>query len=81
MTDKLSIVDQFSYDNWRIPSMWATADTNLFATPPQAAGQTGLLLPISTVTPANFATHLPDGPLQWSQLPAAQLEFRRRCDQ
>ena len=25
--------------------------------------------------------HLLDGPLQWSQLPAAQLEFWRRCDE
>ncbi len=61
ITDKLDIVDQFSYDNWRIPSMWATAETNLFATPP-TSGQTGLLLPISTVTPATFATLCPTVP-------------------
>ena len=36
LTDKLNIVDEFRYDNWRIPSMWATAETNLFATPPGA---------------------------------------------
>ena len=35
--------------------MWATADTNLFATLPQAPGQTGFLLPVAMVTPANFA--------------------------
>ena len=61
VTDKLNIVDEFRYDNWRIPSMWATAETNLFATPP-GAGQTGLLLPISTVTPATFATVCPTAP-------------------
>ena len=61
LTDKLNIVDEFRYDNWRIPSMWATAETNLFATPP-GAGQTGLLLPISTVTPATFATVCPTAP-------------------
>jgi hypothetical protein len=61
LTNKLSIVDEVRYDNWRIPSMWATAETNLFATPP-GVGQTGLLLPISTVTPATFATVCPTAP-------------------
>ena len=61
VTDKLDIVDQFRYDNWRIPSMWTTVETNLFATPP-GAGQTGLLLPISLVTPATFATVCPTAP-------------------
>ena len=61
VTDKLDIVDEFRYDNWRIPSMWATAETNLFATPP-GAGQTGLLLPIAAVTPATFATVCPTAP-------------------
>src|ERR1700691_6138530 len=59
LTDKLDIVDEFSFDDWRIPSMWATAVTNLFGTPPQAAGETGLLLPISTFTPATFASICP----------------------
>jgi hypothetical protein len=61
VTDKLDIVDEFRYDNWRVPSMWATADTNLFATPP-TAGQTGLLLPIAMVTPATFASLCPTAP-------------------
>jgi hypothetical protein len=61
LTDKLSILDQFRYDNWRIPSMWSTVETNLFATPP-TAGQTGLALPVSTVTPATFATACPAAP-------------------
>jgi hypothetical protein len=59
LTDKLDIVDEFSFDDWRIPSMWATAETNLFGTMPQAAGETGLLLPISTFTPATFAAICP----------------------
>ena len=62
VTDKLDIVDEFSYNNWRIPSMWATAKTNLFATPPHAAGQTGFLLPIAMVTPAPFASVCPAAP-------------------
>jgi hypothetical protein len=61
LTDKLSLVDEFSFENWRTPSMWATAETNLFATAP-TAGQTGLLLPVSTVTPATFATLCPTAP-------------------
>ncbi len=61
LTDKLNIVDEFRYDNWRIPSMWASAETNLFATPPPA-GQTGLLLPIASVTPSTFATACPVAP-------------------
>jgi len=61
VTDKVDIVDQFRYDNWRTPSMWATAETNLFATTP-GTGQTGLLLPISTVTPATLATVCPTAP-------------------
>ena len=62
VTDKLDITDEFRYDNWRTPSMWMTAETNLFATPPAVGGQTGLLLPISTVTPATFASVCPMAP-------------------
>jgi hypothetical protein len=32
VTDKLSILDQFRYDNWRIPGMWALDETNMFGT-------------------------------------------------
>jgi hypothetical protein len=59
LTDKLDLSDEFTYDDWRIPSMWAEAETNLFGTKPQAAGQTGLLLPISMFTPATFASVCP----------------------
>jgi hypothetical protein len=68
VTDKLDIVDQFSYENWRSPSMWATADTNLFALPPQP-GQTGLLLPIAMVTPATFAALCPTAPYNGPNCP------------
>ena len=56
ITEKLSVVDEFRYYNWRIPSMWFTADTNFFGTPPAAPGQAGLLLPISQTTVSNFST-------------------------
>lgn len=68
ITDKLDVVDEFIYDNWRIPSMWATADTGLFATPP-GTGQTGLLLPIAMVTPATFATLCPAVPYNSANCP------------
>ena len=32
VTDKLSILDQFRYDNWRIPGMWALDETNIYGT-------------------------------------------------
>src|SRR5271156_1622091 len=32
ITDKLNILDSFRYDNWRIPGMWALAETNLYGT-------------------------------------------------
>ena len=68
-TDKLNLTDAFSYENWRIPSMWATADTNLFATRPTVAGQTGLALPIAVVTPATFATVCPTAPYNGPSCP------------
>jgi hypothetical protein len=58
ITQKLSLRDEFYYHNWRIPSSWATVETNLFATAP-GPGQAGLTLPISPATPANFATLCP----------------------
>ena len=62
LTDKWSLEDDFSFENWRSPSMWATADTTLFGTPPTAPGQSGMLLPISVLTPATFATVCPAAP-------------------
>jgi len=57
VTDKLRIEDFFRYDDWRIPGMWATFETNLFAA--AGSGQTGLATPISVfnqVSPAGATT-------------------------
>jgi hypothetical protein len=32
ISDKLRILDEFRYDNWRIPGMWALDETNIFGT-------------------------------------------------
>ncbi len=32
ITDKLRILDEFRYDNWRIPGTWALDETNIFGT-------------------------------------------------
>src|SRR6202050_4516172 len=32
ITDKLRILDEFLYDNWRIPGTWALDETNIFGT-------------------------------------------------
>jgi hypothetical protein len=58
VTDKFHIIDEFHWDDWRIPGMWDTVETNLYATI-ATGGLTGLQLPISEVTPANFATVCP----------------------
>jgi hypothetical protein len=61
VTSKLGLVDQFSYDDFRIPAMWATADTNVFDEPNPAA-LTGMLRLPFFPTPfnmANFATLCP----------------------
>jgi hypothetical protein len=61
VTSKLSLVDQFFYDDFRIPAMWATADTNVFDEPNPAALAGMLRLPFFP-TPsnlANFATLCP----------------------
>ena len=69
ITNRLDITDEFSYDTWRIPGMWATADTNLFGTPPQVTGQVGMLLPIAMVTPGNLATVCPAAPYNGPNCP------------
>jgi hypothetical protein len=69
LTDKLSIEDDYSFENWRSPSMWNTIATNLFGTPPAAPGQSGLLLPISVFTPATFATVCPTAPYNGPNCP------------
>jgi hypothetical protein len=32
VTNKLRVLDSFRYDNWRIPGMWALAETNIYGT-------------------------------------------------
>jgi hypothetical protein len=66
ITDKLRILDSFRYDNWRIPGVWDTFETNLFGA--AASGQVGLALPLSSFTEvspsaaSNFATLCPTAP-------------------
>ncbi|HKS80815.1 MAG TPA: hypothetical protein VJR23_04860 [Candidatus Acidoferrales bacterium] len=73
VTDKFRIEDFFRYDNWRIPSFWATANTNIFGA--AASGQTGLALPLSLFTeaspsaPSNFATLCPAAPYNQAGCP------------
>ncbi len=69
LADKWSIEDNFSFENWRSPYMWDTAETNLFGTPPAVVGQTGMLLPISSVTPATFAATCPTAPYNQAGCP------------
>lgn len=45
LTDKLRILDSFRYDNWRIPGMWATYETNIFGG--ADSGLVGLELPLA----------------------------------
>ena len=57
VTDKFRIIDQFRYDNWRIPGMWAFDETALFTT------GTGLISPVTPIpgtcvtVPASCPTH------------------------
>ena len=68
LTDKLRLVDFFRYDNWRIPGQWEGLAQNLFATPP-GVGQSGLTLPISTITPATLAANCPAAPFNQAGCP------------
>ena len=73
VTEKFRIEDFFRYDNWRIPGMWATYETNLFG----AAGTTavGLALPLSSfnqVSPSTaktFAALCPSSPYSQAGCP------------
>jgi hypothetical protein len=55
--------------NWRSPSMWNTAETNVFDAPPTVAGTAGMLAPISVFTAANFATLCPTAPYNQAGCP------------
>ena len=41
ITDKFRVEDFYRYDNWRIPAMWATYETNLFGGAGSGAARTG----------------------------------------
>ena len=73
VTDKFRIEDFFHYNDWRVPGLWSTFETNIFG---QAqSGQIGLALPLSMFnqvspsTPANFATLCPAAPYNQAGCP------------
>ena len=70
VTSKLGLGRQFFYDDFSIPSLWATAETNIFDEPPTALGHVAIVF-LSDCNPANFATLCPTL-LHRAQLPAAQ---------
>lgn len=57
VSDKFRIEDFFRYDNWRVPGVWATYETNLFGT--AGTSMVGLALPLSLfnqVSPSTATT-------------------------
>jgi hypothetical protein len=72
VTDKFRVEDFFRYDNWRIPGMWATFETNVFGA--AGSGQGGLALPLSLfnqVSPgtATFSALCPAAPYDQAGCP------------
>ena len=73
VTDKFRVEDFFYYDDWRIPGMWATFETNIFAA--AGSGLTGLATPLSLfnqVSPATattFAALCPTAPYNQATCP------------
>jgi len=62
ISDKLRILDEFRYDNWRIPGMWALDETNIFGTGyPGLAGlqQSEAVFSAATCPPASNAITCP----------------------
>jgi hypothetical protein len=63
VTDKFRIEDTFRFDNWRIPGMWATYETNIFGA--AGTGTIGLGSPfalfnqVAPTTASPFATLCP----------------------
>jgi hypothetical protein len=57
ITDKLRIVDQFRYDNWRTPGLWDTSDTNIFGQ--MQPGLLGLSQPQAIFDTATFIAQCP----------------------
>jgi hypothetical protein len=57
ITDKLRIVDQFRYDNWRTPGLWDTSETNVFGQ--MQPGLAGLDQPQAIFNAATFIAQCP----------------------
>jgi hypothetical protein len=57
VTDKFRILDSFRYDNWRIPGLWDTAETNIFGQ--MQPGLLGLAQPQALFTAATFLSLCP----------------------
>ena len=57
ITDKLRIVDQFRYDNWRTPGLWDTSETNVFGQ--MQPGLVGLDQPQAIFNAATFIAQCP----------------------
>ena len=65
INEKFRILDQFQYDNWRIPGVWDTDDTTVFGTPSPAPGVVGMLL-----SPGVFnSTNCPVAPYNQANCP------------
>ena len=65
INNKLRILDTFRYDNWRIPGVWNTDDTNVFGTPSPAPGVVAMLL-----SPGVFnSTNCPVAPYNQANCP------------
>ncbi len=65
INERFRILDQFQYDNWRIPGVWDTADSTVFGTPSPAPGVVGMLL-----SPGTFnSTNCPAAPYNQASCP------------
>ena len=85
VTDKFRIEDLFRYDNWRIPGMWATYETNIFGAAGYGAGRFGAAVlavqPGVAADGGDVRDAVSRGALQPGRLPASHDEFRSRRDQ
>jgi hypothetical protein len=57
LTEKLRIVDQFRYDNWRTPGLWDSSETNIFGQ--MQPGLAGLAQPQAIFNSATFLAQCP----------------------
>jgi hypothetical protein len=57
ITDKLRIVDQFRYDNWRTPGLWDSSETNIFGQ--MQPGLIGLAQPQAIFDASTFIAQCP----------------------